>query len=77
MGLLLDFVLCALRALRPCDPLNDALDSEQTLVLVGVVVVVILHLLLLSSLILFLLPFLLFLCKVLLPLLFFRLGILR
>ena len=31
---LLDFVLRALRALRPCDPRNDALDSEQTLVLV-------------------------------------------
>ena len=39
---LLDFILRALQALRPCDPRNDALDSEQTLVLVLFVVVVIL-----------------------------------
>ena len=46
---LLDFVLCALRALRPCDPRNDPLDSKQTLdlVLLLLVFVVILLLLLL------------------------------
>ena len=34
---LLDFVLHALQALRPCDPHNDALDSDQSLVLVDLV----------------------------------------
>ena len=53
-SVLLDFVLHALRALRPCDPRNDALDSDPTLVLVDlvllfllVIVVVVVFLLLL------------------------------
>ena len=49
---LLDFVLHALRALRPCDPSNDALDSEQTLVLVFLIDVLVLFLLLLLLLLL-------------------------
>ena len=34
-------LLHALRALRPCDPRNDALDSDQTLVLVDLVLLIV------------------------------------
>ena len=38
---LLNNVLHALRALRRCDPRNDALDSDQTLVLVELVLLIV------------------------------------
>ena len=71
-SVLLDFVLHALRALRPCDPRNDALDSDQTLVLVDlvllilIVVVVILLLLLLVIVVIVLLLFVVVVVAVLL-----------
>ena len=39
---LLDFVLRALRALRPCDLRNDPLDSKQTLVFVVILLLLLL-----------------------------------
>ena len=61
---LLDFVLRALRPLRPCDPRNDALDSEQTLVLVLLLVFVILLLVFVILLLVFVVVILLLLLLV-------------